>query len=139
MKIYVKIALGVVLLLVIVIIGVALYYYNLKPKDLREVKPDFFLSATELQQAFDLNEADATTKYVNKVVEVTGEILSAKPGEKGSYNIALKTGNESSMVNCNFPVLSDPEAFHVGDSITLRGVCSGYLMDVLLNNCVAVK
>jgi hypothetical protein len=139
MKIYVKIALGVVLLLVIVIIGVALYYYNLKPKDLREEKPDFFLSATELQQAFDLNEADATTKYVNKVVEVTGEILSAKPGEKGSYNIALKTGNESSMVNCNFPVLSDPEAFHVGDSITLRGVCSGYLMDVLLNNCVAVK
>jgi hypothetical protein len=139
MKIYVKIALGVVLLLVIVIIGVALYYYNLKPKDLREVKPDFFLSATELQQAFDLNEADATTKYVNKVVEVTGEILSAKPGEKDSYNIALKTGNESSMVNCNFPVLSDPEAFHVGDSITLRGVCSGYLMDVLLNNCVAVK
>ena len=139
MKIYVKIALGVVLLLVIVIIGVALYYYNLKPKDLREEKPDFFLSATELQQAFDLNEADATTKYVNKVVEVTGEILSAKPGEKDSYNIALKTGNESSMVNCNFPVLSDPEAFHVGDSITLRGVCSGYLMDVLLNNCVAVK
>ena len=139
MKIYVKIALGVVLLLVIVIIGVALYYYNLKPKDLREVKPDFFLAATELQQAFDLNEADATTKYVNKVVEVTGEILSAKPGEKDSYNIALKTGNESSMVNCNFPVLSDPEAFHVGDSITLRGVCSGYLMDVLLNNCVAVK
>jgi hypothetical protein len=139
MKIYVKIALGVVLLLVIVIIGVALYYYNLKPKDLQEVKPDFFLSATELQQAFDLNEADATTKYVNKVVEVTGEILSARPGEKGSYNIALKTGNESSMVNCNFHVLSDPEAFHVGDSITLRGVCSGYLMDVLLNNCVAVK
>jgi hypothetical protein len=139
MKIYVKIALGVVLLLVIVIIGVALYYYNLKPKDLREAKPDFFLSATELQQAFDLNEADATTKYVNKVIEVTGEILSARPGEKGSYNIALKTGNESSMVNCNFPVLSDPEAFHVGDSITLRGVCSGYLMDVLLNNCVAVK
>ena len=43
-----------------------------------------------------------------------------------------------SSVICTFPKLTDPSKFKTGEEITLRGECSGFLMDVLLNNCSIV-
>jgi hypothetical protein len=139
MKTYIKITLGVVMLIAIAGIGAGLYYYNLKPKDLSDARPDFVMSATLLQKAFEDNESAATAKYVSKVIEVSGEIASVKPGENNSINIAFKTGSDVSAVICTFPAANKPGDLAAGSSVTIRGVCSGYLMDVLLNNCVIAK
>jgi len=134
MKTPVKIALAVVFFLAVAGIGAALYLYNLKPKNLQKVKPDFILTANDLQKAFDTEEVVSSAKYINKIIEVSGEIISVKPGEKNSINISLRTGSDLSSVICTFPN-SDTTFFKTGNQITLRGVCSGFLMDVLLNNC----
>jgi hypothetical protein len=139
MKSFIKIALGVVLLIAIAGIGAGLYYYNLKPKDLSGAKPDFILTSTLLRKAFEDNETAATAKYVGKVIEVTGEIVSAKPGENNSMSISLRTGSEMSTVICTFPPVNKPGVLATGTSVTIRGVCSGYLMDVLLNNCAIAR
>jgi hypothetical protein len=138
MKSYVKIALFAVLLIAVSGILVALHFYNLKPKDLKNVKPDFVITAVNLQKAFEENEKNATEKYVNKTVEVSGEIVSFKQGEKKSLNVSLKTGSDFSSVICTFPS-ADSTRFAAGRQVTIRGVCSGFLMDVLLNNCALIE
>ena len=139
MKTYVKIALFVVFFIALGGLFAALHLYNLKPKDLQKAKPQFIVTATDFQKAFEENEKVASEKYINKIIEVSGEIASAKPGEKGTVNVTLKTGSELSSVICTFPTVSDTIILKPGNQITLRGVCSGFLMDVLLNNCAVIK
>lgn len=136
MKPLVKIALFVVFFLALAGILTALYLFNKQHKDLEKVKPDFVISAIDLQKAFEENETSAASTYVNKVLEVTGIIESVKTGENNVLSIVLKTGNDLSTVICTFTPEIDPSKFTPGNQITARGECSGFLMDVLLNNCV---
>ena len=139
MKTYIKIAIFVIFFIAIGGILAALYFYNLKPKNLQKVKPDFVVTATDFQKSFEENEKASSEKYINKIIEVSGEIASARPGEKSTLNVSLKTGSDLSSVICTFPIVSDTTLFKTGNQITLRGVCSGFLMDVLLNNCAVLK
>jgi len=139
MKTPVKIALAVVFIVAVGGILAALYLYNLKPKDLQKVKPDFIITSTALQKAFEEDEKGSSAKYINKIIEVSGEIESVKPGEKNTFSITLKTGSDYSSVICTFPVVPETTILKTGNQITLRGECSGFLMDVLLNNCVTIE
>lgn len=112
------------------------YLYNLKPQDLGKAKSDFVITSAELLRAFEEDEVAATAKYTNKIVEVTGNVASVERGDNNTVNISLKTGSDFSSVICTFPSEVNPELIKVGSQISVRGVCSGYLMDVLLNNCV---
>jgi hypothetical protein len=139
MKTYIKVSLFAVFFIALAGILTALYFYNLKSADLAKVKPDFILTADELQRSFEADESAASSKYVNKILEVTGKIVSVKPAENNVVSISLETGNDLSSVIGTFPGISDPSVFKTGEVITLRGECSGFLMDVLLNNCAIVK
>jgi hypothetical protein len=139
MKISVKIALFVVFFIALGGILLALYMFNKQHKDLSKIKPDFVITATDLHKTFEENEAAATAKYVNKIIEVSGTILSFGVGEDNVLNISLKTGSDLSSVICTFPAGTEQVKFSTGSQITLRGECSGFLMDVLLNNCFLIK
>jgi tRNA_anti-like len=138
MKPYVKIALVVVLLIAIGSILAALVLYNKKQPDTSKIKPDITITATDLQKEFENNEKTASDKYINKILEVSGTITAVTPADSANTNISLKTANEMSAVNCAFQKYIDPTKFKAGDLITLRGVCSGFLMDVLLKNCSVI-
>jgi len=139
MKTYVKVALFFVTFIAIAAILAALYYYNLKATDMTKAKPDFIVTASALQKAFEDDEAKASVTYINKILEVTGKIASVKPAENSVLSISLVTESDLSTVICTFLAVSDPSVFRVGDEITLRGECSGFLMDVLLNNCALIR
>lgn len=132
------------ILIVILITGLAgliaaIYLFNLRNKDLLKEKPDFILTAEELQKEFESDENASTLKFVNKIVEVTGVISSVEKGENNSLNIALSTGSSLSSVICTFPGITDNSGLVAGQTVTLRGECSGFLLDVLLNNCVLIS
>lgn len=138
MKTYVKIALFVVFFLAVGGILAALYLYNLKPQDLHKVTADFIISSSELQKAFEDDEKAASEKYISKVLDVTGEVISIIGSEKNSANVTLQTGSELSKVICTFNSITDLSVFTLGKPVTIRGKCSGFLMDVLLNECIIV-
>jgi hypothetical protein len=138
MKSTYKAGLGIVFLIILIGIITGLYFYNLGHKDLQKASPDFVMSADDLLQAFEDNENEASLKYVNKVIEVTGTVLQLNRGENNSLNITLKTGNALSSLICTMAPDTDPPSLSAGDQITIRGECSGFLMDVLLNNCVVI-
>ncbi|MBA4322452.1 MAG: hypothetical protein C0408_06490 [Odoribacter sp.] len=139
MKTSVKIALAVVLFIAAGGILAALYLYNLKPKDLRNVNPHFVIGSSDLQKEFEADEKGSSAKYIDKIIEVTGEIITITGGEKSSWNISLQTGSDFSKVTCTFQNIKDPGVFAPGKQITIRGVCSGVLSDVLLNNCAVTE
>lgn len=127
---------GAAVVLVIVIAG--LYFFNLGHSDLGKVEPDYKLTSTELYSEFSSNEASASETYIDKVVDVTGTVISTETLKDNILNISLDSGNSFGSVICTFSgkpdeVLADIE---IGDTLTIRGICSGMLMDVLMNNCV---
>jgi hypothetical protein len=138
MKLYVKIALFAVLSIALITIWVALHYYFLKHPDMVKARPDFVITATVLQKEFEDNEAAASARYINKILEVTGTIVSVTSTDSTHLNISLKTGSEISSVICSFPGIGDPSKFNAGKEVTLHGECSGFLMDVLLKNCAMI-
>jgi hypothetical protein len=139
MKTYVKIALFIVSFIALSAILAALYLYNLKHTDMAKAKPDFVITASVLNKAFEDDETSAATRYINKIIEVTGTIASVKHAENNFLSISLVTGSDLSSVICTFPAITEPSKFNSGDEITLRGECSGFLMDVLLNNCAVIE
>lgn len=136
MKTSIKIALFVVFFIGLAGILAGLYMYNMKQKDMAKTKPDFVISATSLQKEFEDDETAASAKFVNKVVEVTGIISSVNSTENNGISVTLLTGSDFSSVICTFTSVKDAEMLKQGKEITIRGECSGFLMDVLLNNCV---
>jgi hypothetical protein len=139
MKTYIKVALFVITFIALSGILAALYLYNLKHTDMAKAKPDFIITATLLQKEFEDDEAAASSKYINKILEVTGTIASIKPADKQIISISLNTASGLSSIICTFEAINDPSRLRNGDEITLRGECSGFLMDVLLNNCALIE
>lgn len=130
---------GAAAVLVIVIAG--LYFFNLGSSDLSNSEPDYNLTAPELYSEFSSNETRASETYIDKVIDVSGTVLAKETLNDNIVNISLDSGNPFGLVICTFSgkheeILSNIE---IGDSLTIRGICSGMLMDVLMNNCVLVN
>lgn len=115
-----------------------LYQFNKKVPTLESATPDFQLTANQLYNAFDKNESEATGKFQEKVIEVTGTVFRTK-SDTTQLNIILKAENSmTGGVNCSLRDL-DAQVPEKGSQVTLKGKCQGFLMDVVLNNCVVVK
>jgi hypothetical protein len=138
MKFYVKIALFAVLVVAISGILYGLFLFNKRHPDTAKARPDFIITSTVLQKEFEENEKTASGKYVNKILEVTGNIVSITPSDSANTNVSLKTGSDMSSVICAFHSTDGTLKLKTGEEITLRGECSGFLMDVLLKNCSVI-
>lgn len=139
MKPVYKIALFVVFFMALAGILAGIYLFRMEHKDLKKVKPDFSLTAADLLKAFESDETSANSRYVKKILDVSGTIESVKLAEDKSANVALKTGSDLGSVICTFQADSETSGLKEGDNILIRGECSGYLTDVLLNNCTLIE
>jgi hypothetical protein len=139
MKPYLKIAIAVIVLIGLAGAGTGFYLFNKKHQDLLKARPDFIVSSIDLQKEFETDETAATSRYINKIIEVSGIVGQVRSGEEDILSVSLNTGSYLSSVICTFPSKTDPGTFKEGSRVTIRGECSGFLMDVLLNNCVIVK
>ncbi len=128
------------LLLVAVLLGAAYayYQYNRPVASLEDKSADVVLSAPDLLKAFETNEADANKNYLDKVIEVQGEVVKIEDdGTKKS--VYLKSGNEMSSVICEMEAGADTQGVSAGSTVTMKGKCTGYLMDVVLVQSVVKK
>jgi hypothetical protein len=98
------------------------------------------VSAVQLFNDFNSNEAAAQKKYVpeklgDKKVEVTGEITGTGKNSDGETYYTLKTSDEMFAVKCIMDKGEEIAGAKTGDTITVRGFCDGYNMDVIVNRC----
>ena len=83
------------------------------------------ITATELYRVFITDSAKARNLYVNKVVEVSGEITQLSLNQQSQQVILIKTAIPGAAVNCTM----EEKAGNIkaGDLISIKGICSGYI------------
>ncbi len=113
--------------------------YNREVERMSSEKTEHSINADEMLQLYESNEEEANSKYLDKIVEVSGVVDKVeKDGDQ--TNIYLKTSNPVSSVICE---LEDGQAnvnnIKTGDQITIKGVCTGYLMDVVMVRCILIN
>jgi hypothetical protein len=101
--------------------------------------PAFTLDAAALLQAFENNEDSANSLYLDKIVEVRGRVDAVSADSLG-YTVYLKEADAMSGILCSFDREAlDTVTVRAGGTVSLKGRCSGYLLDVNLNRCAVVK
>lgn len=129
----------VLFLILAALAGAFAYYLYSKPlADLNSSIPDFIMSADELLNTFEENEDEANSKYLDKIVQISGTIEKIEKSNNGN-SVLLDAGSMMGYISFEMHIDQDLSKFAEGDEITLRGVCSGYLMDVVLNRAVVVE
>ena len=115
--------------------------YNKPHENMQRAEVDMQLSAEELLQSFEQDEAAANEKYLDKVIAVSGIVRESRTTEEGQVQVTLEAGDGMmSGVSCQLDELSDHDriAFTQGEKVTFKGKCTGYLMEVVLVRCVEI-
>ncbi len=129
----------ITLLIILCSVGIYIYKeYNRKPVSLDDLPAVVNINADTLISQFALNEAEANKKYLGKVISVKGFINKIDNQQDTLLTILLGDSLSSSSVSCLMDTgyIKLKKVFTPGTQITIKGICTGYLMDVELNRCV---
>ena len=129
---------GIGFLLALLGLGVGYFMYNKPHQNMEKAEADMTLESTALFSAFEANEAEANEKYLDKVIKISGTVKEVNTDEEGNISLTLESGNELFGVICQMDNLTKQEKtdFKIGEQVTLKGICTGMLMDVVLVRCV---
>ena len=122
--------------LFIVLIAFSALYIFFKPA--RNIRFESFISisADSLFLAYQENEKNADSIYLDRALLVKGNISDVKTNQQGQQVIVLKTNDPIFGVTCT---LSDAETHkHVekGEPVKIKGYCAGFTSDVVLRDCI---
>ena len=118
--------------------GIGYYMYNKPVASLEKKKADAEVTADQLITAYETDEKAADSLYLGKVVQVKGKV-SAVAQEEGRTKIQLETANPISLIICEMEDSTTVAEVKSGDQVTIKGMCSGYLSDVILVQSTLVK
>ena len=125
---------GVILCLTAIAIGYHLY--NMPRTTTVDTRADKKVTATELYDAFVKDEQTANTQYANKVLEITGAVRDVqKSGNE--LSVLLSGGGSEGGVNCT--LVQDVPAPRIGAMVHIKGLCTGFLMDVSIIDATIVN
>lgn len=106
--------------------------------DVSMVKNVGKVNAEEIISMFKSNEQEANATYIEKVIEVEGVVKNIS-FLNNRHTILLESKKfTKSFVMCDMSPLVNKKIhkLKVGDSVVLKGVCKGYLLDVIMLNCL---
>ena len=92
------------------------------------------VSALELVTAYENNEAEANAQYLDKVLEVKGEITGISKNQKEEPVITLR-GTDMSGIICTLEG-TGTSGIKLNSSVVIKGICTGFLTDVVLVRCI---
>ena len=99
--------------LALIIPALAFGFYMMQPKgpiNIAKANAEMEVTASDLYSAFEENEAVANEAYAGKVISVSGLLDGVGKSETGQTQLK------------------------VGEEIRFKGVCTGYLFDVVIDH-----
>ena len=121
--------------------------WSMPPYEASKMPITFFLKFFQNHGLFKLKNrpqwytvSNRNRTYVNKVIEVSGVIKDISL-LNDRYTVFLKSETFSkNFVMCDMSPSGkiQGDQLTIGDSITLKGVCKGYLLDVIMLNCIPI-
>lgn len=115
------------------------YYYIFiySSQNHRQVQSEaaIVISSDSLVAKYQADEKLANSLYLNKAVEVTGILLSKDKNQEGKTTLVI--GRSDSFSNVSVTMLSSaPITQQLGTLITIKGLCTGALSDVVITDGV---
>lgn len=107
-----------------------------KPHENVKNQPGISMNARELFGAFAENEQLATKTYNGKVIEVSGVVSALETNQEGKTTVQLQSNDPIFGVNCT---MEKDQEIKQGETVTIKGVCSGFSTDVILIRCYLIK
>lgn len=94
------------------------------------------VTVSEILQTFESNEKLGDSLYLGKIINVSGKVESVSEDSTG-VTIYLKEDNAVSGVLCSFSKdVINVSNVAKGERLIIKGICTGFLMDVVMNRCV---
>lgn len=120
--------------------GVGYYLWNKPHQDIAASKTDVAIDAKQLFDEFNNDETAATAKYLDKMIAVSGTVKSSETDAEGTTKVMFDAGSDFG-VSCELDKFAKhPRTdFKPGETVTLKGLCSGFNFDVQISRCVEAK
>ncbi|MDP3394468.1 hypothetical protein [Sediminibacterium sp.] len=125
------IIIGSILLIVAAILYYVFIYAAQYKRNVNDEKA-IAITAVELVSAYNNNESEANTKYLNKALLVEGIVKEVGQNQEGNTTITIDGANDFSSVFCTLKeVIKNVE---VNKKINIKGVCIGFTSDVVITD-----
>jgi hypothetical protein len=130
---------AIILVAIIVFLIVKFYIFKESATSVSSRSAEFKMGAPELLMSFEKDENASNLKYNNKVLLVTGMVDKVTEAE-ANYTVYLKNQGSTAGVLCSFDKKEfQKNPLRSGDLASIKGICNGYLEDVILNKCAVEK
>lgn len=118
-------------LVIIITLGFLAYNYVMTSgaRDLETEKSEFVVEGSKIKEEFTTNSESATTKYLNKAVEISGKVTAIDKN--------VVTINET--ISCQ---LKTETAVTLNSNVVIKGRVTGFddlLEELKLDQCLIVK
>ena len=114
--------------------------YNKPHINVAKKSVDVNITANTLLADFSSDEIKANSKYLDKIIAVKGMVTNIEfNGEKAA--ISLQTEDDFGSVVCYLVKDDFKKSAEIkeGQEVVLKGICTGFLMDVILVKCVIMN
>lgn len=134
-----RIIFGVLVIIAVNVAGGLYYVFQYSKIHHRDAATEqaIVIPATQLVNDFQANEKSANLKYLNKVVQISGTVLKQGKDQAKNTTLTIKSGDPFANIFCT---LKSKNNLTGKDSvIVVKGICSGFLSDVILNDAVVMN
>lgn len=88
---------------------------------------------------FETNEKKADLLYTGKVIEITGTVKEVSfLNNRNTLILQGKDNNSGVICDMNNNQLDVFKKISEGEIITIKGICKGFLKDVVMLNCIII-
>jgi tRNA_anti-like len=116
------------------------YQYFRPPADTVNINADIKETALNIGAAYLQDETGSDTKYLGKVVDISGKIAEIESNGSEGKTVYFESNDQSAPVAVLMTLgNSKNDGFSKGDSVLIRAFCTGYLMDVTFNRGALIK
>jgi len=127
----------IIAIALIAAISFSVYYYIFiySSNNHRQVQSETAIAITSdsLVSKYQADEKLANSLYLNKAVAVTGNLLSIDKNQEGKTTLVI--GHSDSFSNVSVTLTNNaPITQKVGTPITIKGLCTGALSDVVITD-----
>lgn len=123
----------VIAIVFIVIVAGSVYAYtefNRKATSTKDLRSEFNTAASKLIDEFENDSKASNNKYLNKTIEITGNIKNAE--EQLGYTIVLGDSIHTTSIRCSMDSSFRASPLYTnGQVITIKGIYTGFNADDL--------
>lgn len=127
----------VVLILVLAGVGYGVYVWNKPARNVMDEKNFITSSAADIFDQYKADETKANRIYLDRAIQVTGQVQEVKINADGKRVLYLKTGDTIGTVSCT---LKQQATIPTETVVTIRGICTGFnSIDVVIIESFQIK